>query len=204
VVKGFVKSSQVKSSHFAIETGISVHPDFRNKKLGQFVVIKNKEALIRKGFDFSVYWLDSRHDKPWHNLNILGSDKNKIKETCEIALLCKSYNLGRLSNYEKLGPLLNSLTKIIQFIYPLKSTDLRGYRVSKFEPGLVDKYLDFVQGTTAFEAVSTGFDRESFHRLYGPQNRESFFYSLMDETYDSISALAFGINEVSKMLIGLK
>ncbi len=37
------------------------------------------------------------------------------------------------------------------------------------------------------KAVSTGFDRESFHRLYGPQNRESFFYSLVDETGDFLA-----------------
>lgn len=119
-------------------------------------------------------------------------DQNKIKETTEISLLCKSYNLDRLKEHEKLGFVFNYLLKVIQLIYPLKGNELKGYHVSKFEPGLVDKYLGFVQGTTAFEAVSTEFDKESFHRLYGPRNRESFFYSLVDETTDSISALAFG------------
>jgi hypothetical protein len=125
-------------------------------------------------------------------VSIFRKDQNKIKETTEIPLLCKSYNRERLNQYEKLGLFLTAIDKAIHFIYPLKNPDLQGCRISKFEPVLVDKYLDFVQGTTAFEAVSTGFDRESFHRLYSPQNLESFFYSLVDETNDSISALAFG------------
>jgi hypothetical protein len=160
--------------------------------LGQFIEIATKENLIKEGVDFSVYWLDSRHNKPWHSFNIFGKDQNKIKETTEISLLCKSYNLDRLKNHEKLGFVFSYLFKGVQFFYPLKRTDLKGYRVSKFDPGLVDKYLDFVHGTNAFKAISTGFDTESLHRMYGPRNYESFFYSLVDEANGRISALAFG------------
>jgi GNAT superfamily N-acetyltransferase len=184
--------NQTKPNNFVIESALSVHPEYRGKKLGQFIEIETKENLIKEGIDFSVYWLDSRHNKPWHSFNIFGNDQNKIKETTEISLLCKSYNLVRLKKYEKLGFVLYSLLKTIQSIYPLKDNELQGYRVSKFDPALVDKYLDFAQGTTSFESVSIGFDRESFYRLYGPQKRESFFYSLVDETNDKISVLAFG------------
>jgi hypothetical protein len=213
MVIGFTKPNQTKPNHFAIETALCVHPDFRGYKFGQLIGIYNKERLVKKGFDFSIHWLDSRHNKPWHSFNIFGKDQNKIRETTEISLLCKSYNLDRLKKHEELGFVFNYLFKGIQFIYPLKSTDPKGYYVSKFDSALVDKYLAFIHETINFEAVSSGFDsapagampgtkltsnsnellrRESFHRFYGPQNRESFFYSLLDETNDWVSALAFG------------
>ena len=71
-------------------TGLSTHPDCTGQGIAQMLYLSQLELIIKKEFDFSLYWFDSNHVNPGNAYHIFGQNRENVELQSRVKIYGKS------------------------------------------------------------------------------------------------------------------
>ncbi len=140
-LKGGVKGCYV------IKTGLSVHPDYRGKGIGQWLLLKLLQLLESKCIDFSVEWYDTRHDIPGSPSWMLAANKNQVDDSLPVRIMARILNYDTAIKYHAFGILDRLAMKLNMCIFPCHKVGSipSGYILDEFNKKMIPAYLEFLK-----------------------------------------------------------
>ncbi|MCG8618690.1 MAG: GNAT family N-acetyltransferase [Desulfobacterales bacterium] len=188
--RGYQQDGTVR--YYAIETGLSVHPDCRGRGIGQWLVLRLRQMIREAGIDFSISWYDSRHNQPGSSFLTLAEKRSREGNAVLVTLLGRVMDYAGTVQYGGFSPFERAVLRLTSAVFPyVDSPDLPvKFRVNGWSEKKFYRYLDLVAEVQSCTRSGLAPDAGSFLRW----GRGGRFYALekRSEKNGRVYGLFFG------------
>ena len=183
--------------HYAIETGLSVHREYRGLGIAQWLSLKLKWALKEKNLDFSLVWYDTRHNTSSSSFQIFAMKKPNPHGLMPIRLMSRIFDYDNAVVNLPLNPVERMALKIrtgYDVRFPAAGLPA-GFRIETFSSGRTDAYMEFLnryRDKNGCKFIPTAEDLSRWREnTYGPAGFHALVHTGKNRR-QRIEALYFG------------
>ncbi len=150
-----------------ISTGLTSSPSMRGKRLAQLLNHTLYEAFIDDGYDFGMFWLDSRFKTAGSSYQIYRKENKRIHAVVEKKIFGKFIDYRRAVNLVSLNLRQKAILKSGAALFSTRKKSSRNLEISKLDSSMLSEALSFLEANQMKNAIQRTFsEKEVKRRLF--------------------------------------
>lgn len=186
-----------KQIQYAIKTALSVQNEYRGQGIAQWISVKLKRTLMKKNFDFSMVWYDTRHNHSESSFQLLGLKKPSPHGLMPIRIMSRMFDFKKAVDNVPFRPTEKVIIKAqTLWSHHFYNAGLpKAFCIKNFSHDDMEAYMNFLiayQNKKGFKFAPTKTD---LFRWQKDAYESAGFYSLIQKGKsggNQVKALYFG------------
>ncbi len=179
-VLAFVNFYQKNGQHYGacISTGLTSAAFMRGKRIAQLLNHSLYEAFIDDGYDFGMFWLDSRFKAAGSSYQIYRKENKRIHAVIEKKIFGKFINYRRAAELLSLNLRQKAILKAGSVFLPAKSIRKGNLEILKLDPSMLSEALYFLKENQMKNIIQRKFLKKEMKRklFFESENCKSVTY----------------------------
>jgi hypothetical protein len=170
-------------------TGFSVLPELRGKRIAQLLSLKQMDLIIDNGYNFLIYWLDTRHTWEGSSFKIFSK---KFEYLADYPMYAKSFDYEKTIQINQLKAYEKGWIKLIQKIFPSRDNLPVGFGIDVYSTQDEKECFEFINEFSSRKKMTRYFSENEFDRKMSFKKSDLNSIALILHQNNKIFGLIYG------------